>query len=167
MFKLEPKRLNYLKHNFFVKPQGRVMTSYSEQESILKDLTRLDKILPPNLKYLVIDNISNKLRFELSENSDLGTRSLIANEFFHCQLVPLINFSVRARVKLILIHEVSYSPNLNKTLLFFHKLYDRIESLNIFLSQSFATKKRQLQIFVKDQKKILDYSLSSEGFNWY
>ncbi|GAH86683.1 unnamed protein product, partial [marine sediment metagenome] len=39
---------------------------------------------------------------------------------------------------LILIHEVTFDPTSGKTKLFFSKLYDRIDSLNINLSKAIA-----------------------------
>ena len=167
IFEGNPNQLDYLKHNFFVKPSTRIMTSYAEQSDIIKDLVRLDKILPPSLKYLVIDNISNKLRLEISKKLDFKNRNSLVNDFFNSQLLPLVAFSVRTGVSVILIHEVSYDPNIDKNAPFFHKLYDRISSLSVELANSFGSKDKKMIISYKGKNKQLNYHIKSNGFDFF
>ena len=136
MFKDKPYELGYLTKNIFVIPPEGPCISYSQQADVISKLVKKNSILPYNLKFIVIDNISHHLRFEIMKTEGFSGYSTLVNLFFSEQLYPLIMFCEREAIKLIIIHEVSYNPASNKILPFLNKLFSRIDCFNIFPSCS-------------------------------
>jgi hypothetical protein len=75
-------------------------------------------------------------------------------------------FCEREGIKLILIHEISYNPNLDQNREFFFKLYDRIDSLDIILKKNFFKQEKTIDIISKEYSWSFNYSLCNNGFNW-
>ncbi len=67
---------------------------------------------------------------------------------------------------LILIHEVSYNPALGKIVPFFHKLYSRIETVDIFLEKDVTAPFKILNLTYLDYHKRVGYQIQSDGFQW-
>lgn len=164
MFKNHPDKLDFLNKNIFVFPARKPFSNYSEQSIALIDFENL--ILPPHLKYIVIDNISHYLRLETFNNKDLKSITKLINDFYNKQLYPLIMLCQRENYYLILIHEVSYNPNLNKITPFLVKLYGRIKKLNIFLLKSLDSDLKQMKIISEQNSHSLSYEISNIGFLW-
>jgi len=134
LFKSYPDKVNYVLKNIFVAPGIKPFFNYQEQSAYFRRLKTT--IFPNNVKVFVIDNISHHLRFFASSHSNFKKRGAILDEFFSVQLFPLIMRCLREKIILILIHEVSFDPSSGKTKPFFSKLYDRIDSINIYLSKT-------------------------------
>jgi RecA/RadA recombinase len=160
------EKLDYIKNNIFITPPERVCASFDEQKGVLERIYKENSIIPPNLKFIVIDNISNHLRYEISKFNEIEKITSILDQFFNAHLFPLIMFCQREGIKLILIHEISYNPNLDQNKVFFHKLYERINSLDIILRKNFFTKENTIEISYKEYFWSFNYSLHNNGFNW-
>jgi len=163
MFKDKPCELDYLtKHVFVIPPDGPCI-SYSQQADVISKLVKKNSILPYNLKFIVIDNISHHLRFEIMKAEGFSGYSSLVNLFFSEQLYPLIMFCEREAIKLIIIHEVSYSPASNKIIPFLGKLFSRIECLNIFLSKDIRDRKNKMAVECEDSIYEFKYQLGDIG----
>ncbi|MFX0180479.1 MAG: hypothetical protein ACFE78_09820, partial [Candidatus Hodarchaeota archaeon] len=66
----------------------------------------------------------------------------------------------------ILIHEVSYNPNLKRILPFFYKLYSRIESIEIFLEKEISSPYKILNLTYLEYQKQVCYEIQNSGFQW-
>ncbi|MFX0032562.1 MAG: hypothetical protein ACFE8E_02865 [Candidatus Hodarchaeota archaeon] len=164
IFNDNDEKLQYIRNNIFIAPFKCPFPSYKEQFEFLLEFKV--KILPPELRYIVIDNISHHLRYELSICSTIKEKTMLLNLFYQRQLLPLIIFCQKSGIVLILIHEVSYNPPLGKTLPFFHKLYDRIECIEIYLQNEFNQRQRSLSIKYLDLQKRIEYQIFKKGFQW-
>lgn len=165
LFKHSPSKINYLLKNIFIFPRIKPFSNYKGQSTFFNELgTRL---LPPNVKFIVIDNISHHLRFAASLFSDLKTRAKLLDQFFNSQLFPVIMRCLRDNIILILIHEVSYNPSLEKTQPFFNKLYSRIQAININLSKSFNSNVKEMKITCGDtlDGRKLNYEILDRGIS--
>ena len=158
------EKLQYLRNNIFIAPFKCPFLSYKEQFEFLLEFEV--KILPPELRYIVIDNISHHLRYELSICSTIKEKTMLLNQFYERQLLPLIIFCQKSGIVLILIHEVSYNPSLGKTLPFFHKLYNRIECIEIYLQRDIIIRQNTLSMSYLDLQKKIEYQIHKKGFQW-
>ncbi len=163
IFQGQNKKLEYLKNNIYVIPQKKPIHSYEQQVSIIEKIINPLVITPPSLKYIVIDNISYHLRYKLTRCSNPKNISALLNMFYETQLLPLILFCKRNEMVLILIHEVTYSPKLQKIRPFFYKLYDRINTIDLFLSHIYNSEKRNLQISFNKKKWYFQFILEHKG----
>jgi ABC-type dipeptide/oligopeptide/nickel transport system ATPase component len=152
----------YILHNTFVFPCDHVITSFKEQQELLRSITT--QLYPPGTKYLIIDNISHHLRLSLSLQRDLSQRSKLVNQFFNEVLFPLIMRCKREQINLILIHEVSQDPHSGKIRPFYYKLFKRIESIS-FSFQGLIRFGTQLLYFTPREKPTFQllYELRDEG----
>ncbi|MFW9829350.1 MAG: hypothetical protein ACFFB4_03340 [Promethearchaeota archaeon] len=125
LFKEDIEILRYIRNNIFITPSKHPFLSYQEQSRYLSEIE--GRTFPPELKYIVIDNISHHLRFEVSRYPSISEKVKLLNSFYESQLLPLVLFCQINNINLILIHEVSYHPSLERTVPFFYKLYSRIE----------------------------------------
>lgn len=172
------KRLLSLFHNFndksdaflkkiFLFPTSTPFLSYEDQSTFLTTLGCA--LLPFSTKYLVIDNISHHLRFAVSCCSNFKQRSALLDEFFSSQLFPIIMRCLREDIVLILIHEVSFNPALGRNQMFFNRLYSRINSVNVILSNPFTftskTKRMQLKLRDKQITSELKYKILEKGIS--
>jgi hypothetical protein len=166
MFGDDKKKLMYLTGNFFIIPGNGPFTSYDLQLEILRDLSEKDSLLPPDLGFIVIDNISHHLRFKLSQINDVNQRSYLINNFYDTVLSPLIFRCHREKINLILIHEVSFDVESQQTRLFFSKLYERIKGVHINLSKSFISNQRTIDITCNDIQFSSEFNIIGNGFNF-
>jgi len=165
LFKTSPGKLNYLLKNIFVIPRDKPFSNYKEQSTFFNELGTL--LLPSNVKFIVIDNISHHLRLAASLNLDVKRRVILLNQFFSSQLFPLIMRCLRDNIILVLIHEVSFNPSSGKTQPFFNKLYSRIQTVNITLSKNFRSNKKTMEIDCGDNSngRRLNYEIRDSGIS--
>ena len=163
LFKGYSEKADFLLKNIFVYPTKGPFPKYREQSDFFRKLG--DIMLPIDTKFIVIDNVSHHLRFAASLYSDIKRKGVLLDEFFGSQLFPLIMRCLRENITLILIHEVSFDPNLGRTRPFFNKLYSRINSVNICMSKTFNSGIKQVEITVRgheDEIKI-PYKIKDRG----
>ena len=165
LFKTSPGKISYLLQNIFVIPRNKPFSNYREQSTFFNELGTL--LLPPNVKFIVIDNISHHLRFATSLHSVVKRRVILLNRFFSSQLFPLIMRCLREDIILILIHEVSFDPSSGKTQPFFNKLYSRIQTVNITLSKNFRSNVKKMEIDYGDKSngRKLNYEIRDSGIS--
>jgi len=161
LFKSYPDKVNYVLKNIFVAPGIKPFFFFFGQSAYFRRLKTM--IFPTNVKVIVIDNISHYLRYFLVSNSDFKKRGAILDEFFSVQLFPLIMRCLREKIILILIHEVSFDPTSGKTKPFFSKLYDRIDSINVYLSKSMGSSLKQMEISSKGTSMKFFYEIRESG----
>lgn len=157
------KKLKYIQNNIYLIPQKSIINTYEQQSTIIQHIIDSKTILPPSLRFIVIDNISYHLRYELTQYNTPKDVSLLLDAFYETQLMPLIFFCIKHDVILILIHEVSYSPKEQGNRPFFHKLYDRIRTIDIVLSNMFNNEKKNLQILYENVLWKFQYILEDRG----
>lgn len=163
IFEDTSKRLEYIKNNTYLLPQKGLIHTYEEQISRIRKIIDLTSNNPPSLKYIVIDNISHHLRYKLTQFNNPKDILPILDDFYETQLMPLILFCKRNEISLILIHEVTYIPTLQKIRPFFYKLYDRIKTIDIVLSKFNNNKKMILDLFFNELKWTFQFSLEQKG----
>jgi len=162
MLRSEPSTLNFLLKNTFIVPSRNVFHDFDEQSKSLRDIPL--QCLPPEIKFIVIDNISHHLRYRIAEVNDFAGRSKIINRFFDEILFPLIMFCKRTQIHLILIHEVSQDPETGKTRSFYHKLFDRIQDISITLTRpGYSNLRSQMQVEFGEEQLIKSYILDDIG----
>lgn len=166
IFEKNPVELEYIKNNVYIIPGKKPCVSYLEQNSVLKSIWSKDTIFSPDLRFIVIDNISHHLRFELSISQNIETTVSIINTFFDQQLHPLIMFCERENITLFLIHEVTYDPNIDRLAPFCYKLYDRINSLDIILKKEDITQEKTMEINYDTHYWAFKYSLVDQGLKF-
>ncbi len=163
LFEKTPVELEYIKNNVYILPGKKPCISYLEQNTILKQIWSEDAIISPDLKFVVIDNISNHLRHEISKSPNIESTVSLIDGFFEHQLQPLIMFCQREDITLFLIHEATYDPKSDRQAPFCHKLYDRIETVDIVLNKEFSTQEKIMHINVGDTSFSTKYILCDEG----
>jgi len=164
IFEKYPDKLKYIQENIFILPKVQKISNYLEQDKIINHLIDDNTILPPDLKYIVIDNISHQLRFEVSNSANISNVVSSLDTFYEKQLYPLIVFCIRNNIILFLLHEVTYVPGLSEIRPFFYKLYDRLGTIDIILHNSkFNTKRKEMEILFNHSKKIFPYTIEQRG----
>jgi RecA/RadA recombinase len=165
LFKTSPGKIKYLLQNIFVFPRNKPFSNYREQSTFFNELGNI--LLPSNVKFIVIDNISHHLRFAVSLHAVIKRKIILLDEFFSSQLFPLIMRCLRENIVLILIHEVSYDPALGKTRPFFNKLYSRIQTVSITLSKNFQSNIKEMAIDSGDKSngRRLNYEIRDSGIS--
>ena len=163
MLELTPDKLNKVLNNIFVIPSNQTCKNYEAQKKIINNITENNISLPPNLKYIVIDNISHHLRYDLSRCSDFQSSISFLNEFFNSQLYPLIMFCDHNDITLFLIHEVSYDPKLGKNKVFCQRLYERIKCVKIFLDLNKIMQSKTISIEIENKKYSFNYQINDLG----
>ena len=122
--------------------------------------------LPPDVKFIVIDNISHHLRYERSLNKDFQNASELLDSFYEEVMMPIMLFCLREDIYLFLIHEISYNPDINRSQPFFWKLYERLNMVNITLESDWYQKTNILKIFDEKNYLELPYVIYDMGFKW-
>ena len=165
LFKTSPGKIDYLLQNIFVFPRNKLFSNYREQSTFFKELGNI--LLPSNVKFMVIDNISHHLRFAVSQNMVIKRKMTLLDQFFSSQLFPLIMRCLREKIVLVLIHEVSYVPALGKTRPFFNKLYSRIQTVSITLSKNFHSNIKEMKIDCgcNSNGRRLNYEIRDSGIS--
>ena len=161
MFNTSPNKLTYLNENVFIIPNKKPCDSYPELLSTIKKIISDEFITPPDLKFIVIDNISHHLRYKISLVDDIAARVTLLNDFFNSYLLPLIFLCNRENITLILIHEASFDINQGRNRPFFYKLYDRIDALKINLIKEFT--KTSIEIIIDNKSQVFKYRLVDSG----
>ena len=163
MFSNYPNKLQYINENLYVIPKHKPISTYRQQSEIFHTLFNPTSLIPPNLKYVVIDNVSHHLRFKIAQSDEFSYTVSVLDDFYESQLLPIILFCQRNDITLILIHEVSFNPNLMKNRLFFHKLYDRIRTIDITLSSVYNSKQKILDLSINNHDFTFNYTLVNQG----
>ena len=156
-------KLAYLKKHIFVIPTTGPFSSYTAQKEVLHSFSNC--VFPPELKVIVIDNISHHLRYHLMQREDLLIRSRVVDQFYTEQLYPLVMRCLREEIFLVLIHEVSYNVREECTKPFFSRLYEQLDMIYIILSKSLPTEKRTIIVKHPSSKWEIShtYKLTSQG----
>ncbi|KKL51733.1 hypothetical protein LCGC14_2292540 [marine sediment metagenome] len=164
IFEIYPDKLKYIQENIFILPKDHNISDYLEQENVLAQLIAPNTVLPPDLRYIVIDNISHQLRFEVSNSPNVSKVVSCLDSFYTKQLYPLIVFCIRNNFILFLLHEVTYDPHLTQTRPFFYKLYDKLGTIDIILhNNKFNTKRKKREILFNHSKKTFQYTIEQRG----
>ena len=145
--------------SFYVLPPKGKINNYPELVSALRIFSNPETMLPPGTSFMVVDNISHHLRYELGQRQQYTESSAVVNSFFNQILFPLIMLCKNNGFMLFLIHEVSYSPSEDKTKPFLSQLYERIEALDIMLTKVLGKKENHLQL----DDTVWEYSLKYHG----
>lgn len=162
----EKEKLSKILDQIFLIPKNRPIQSYEEQRNIIQNLTNPNTMLPPEMKIIVIDNISHHLRFEVGAlQSEIPRIMSIQNQFYEEQLLPLISLCNLNLINLVLIHEITYDPSINKTRNFFYKLYDRIKAITIVLRNQVNTQKKKMEISYLNSQKEFFYTIDQKGLH--
>lgn len=167
LFEKHPKKLNSLRENIFVIPKNRVIANYVEQCTLFQNLLIETAILPPNLRFIVVDNISHQLRYRISQYNDISHSSKMLNEFYENQMMPLILFCKRNNLVLILIHELTFVPSLSRTRPFFYKLYDRLNTIDIVLHNALFGNKKKIQVSLDGGEWEFVYTIEQTGIAFH
>lgn len=167
LFEKVPVELEYIKNNIYIFPSKKPCISYLEQGRVLESIWSENSIVSPDLKFIIIDNISHHLRYELSLSQSIESTVSLIDTFFEQQLQPLIMFCQREDIALFLIHEVTYDPKADRQAPFCHKLYDRIDTLDIILKKEFSTQEKTMHIDLGDNTFSTKYILCDEGFVFF
>ena len=166
MFRNDDEKLKYLTSNIFVTPSNSPYSTYDLQLEALKIFSKNNYLLPPDIKFIVIDNISHHLRFKFSQANDVNHRAYLINNFYDMVLNPLFFRCLRENINLILIHEVSFDVKTQQTHPFFSKLYERIRGVHINLSKSLITNQRTIDLIGNDHQFSFEFDLLDSGFNF-
>jgi RecA/RadA recombinase len=155
--------LAYLKKHIYVIPTTGPFSTYKAQQEVLESFSNC--IFPPEIKVIVIDNISHHLRYRLMQQEDMSIRSRVVDQFYTEQLYPLMMRCLREEIFLVLIHEVSYSVKEGSTRLFFAHLYEKLDMISIALSKAVATEQRVIVVKhpSSDSEVSNVYELTSQG----
>ncbi|TFG28661.1 MAG: hypothetical protein EU532_04795 [Promethearchaeota archaeon] len=164
LFSYNLKKLDYLYNNIFITPQRKMCANYFEQLNNFKKIISPNFVLPPELKFIVIDNISHHLRYKISRSMNISQKMTIFNDFYNNYLLPMIFLCNREELRLILIHEVSSDIDTGKIRPFFHKLYDRLDQFQIILVKEFNSKSMELKFDKVSQ--VFSYNIIDSGFIW-
>lgn len=163
MFANTPEKFSYLQQDIFTTPHNTTLDTYFDQSQLFTKIINGHTILPPNLRFIVIDNISHHLRYEISKYKDIKVITSLIDDFYDSLLMPLIMFCQREGIFLILIHEISYDPNADKNRSFLFKLYDRLDTIKIDLGYIRNRCERRARIFTQDHSQEFKYILHDGG----
>ena len=164
LFRDKKDILHYLENHIFVIPKKNTCKTYQEQTTILQQLSNNTSALPPELKFIVVDNISHHLRFALSCITSIPEKISLLDSFYEDTLLPLIMFCQRENVYLILLHEVSFNPNQNSQTMFFSTLYKRLDVIHVNLSHVFNQSHKKMTIYSGSHTWIFHYIIVPNGF---
>ncbi|MFW9822410.1 MAG: hypothetical protein ACFFE4_05720 [Candidatus Thorarchaeota archaeon] len=167
LFRNDGEKLDYLISNIFVIPNLGPYSTYEKQIGQLRKFSENDFLFPPDIRFIVIDNISHHLRFKISQVTDLAQRSHVINGFYENVLNPLIFRCQREEINLILIHEATFDVESQHTRPFFFKLYERIKGVNISLSSLLNIPLRKMEMTFGNLSLSFDYTLTDEGFIFF
>jgi RecA/RadA recombinase len=166
MFKNHPNNLRGVNENIFIIPKRNPVSTYEAQSKTIQTIFNSTSMLPPNLKFIVIDNISHHLRFKIAQSNDFSYKASVLDDFYESQLLPLILFCQRNDITLILIHEVSFNPNSMKNRPFYHKLYDRMKTVEIILNNIYNDSQKEMKLSVNNHKYSFIYELGDCGIKF-
>ena len=154
------EELLYLQSNIFLIPET-IIKSYYEQFSQLNHFEL--KNLPPDIKVIVIDNISHHLRYEISQKEEIVLVNSIKNAFYDQLLFPLIMYCQRDNIVLLLLHEVSSDVKSGTTKPFFSSLYNRIKGASITLHRQLISRELIMKFSSNKVHNQMKYQIRDEG----
>lgn len=157
------EKLKHVEENIYIIPRKRTISSYPEQTKIFQHLIGPTTSLPPNLRYIVIDNVSHHLRLEITKHCEVSKVSSILNDFYDSCLFPLILYCNKNDVILMLLHEVTFVPSMEITRPFFYKLYNRIRAIDITLSNTYRSQEKKMTIKFDQFRWDLNYAICNRG----
>ncbi|MFW9866130.1 MAG: hypothetical protein ACFFEN_08545 [Candidatus Thorarchaeota archaeon] len=160
----QDKKRQYLLKNIYITPKKGIFNSYNDQLNLLKKIVDKDFIMPPEIRFIVIDNISHYLRLEFANIKDLKKKFILLDKFYDELLCPLILKCQRKQITLVLLHEVMFDISTQRTRPFFHKLYKRIKGGNINLGKSLISKELVMEIVRGDQSISFPFTIKDNGF---
>jgi len=160
-FKDTPEKLPYIKSNIFLTN----ISTYKKQQHLVNELSTIENFFPLNAKFLIFDSISRNFRLKLMEFEEIKNKVKLINTFFTEQIYPLQMLASYIKINLILIHEVSYKPKLNKNVKFLHNLFNRIDSIAINLSKN-SKEEHIFRLKYHNIKLLSYYKLSTNGFEF-
>ncbi|MFX0155095.1 MAG: hypothetical protein ACFE9Q_11260 [Candidatus Hodarchaeota archaeon] len=163
IFKKHPNKLDYLRDNIYIIPKNHVIHTYQEQHSLIQNLLIESSILPPNLRFIVVDNISHHLRYWITQNEGIKHISKILDDFFEEEIMPLILFCKRNSIVLIFIHEMTFVPNLSCTKPFFYKLFDRLKTIDFILNNGSYGNKKKIRVLLDGGEWEFSYTIEQRG----
>jgi ABC-type dipeptide/oligopeptide/nickel transport system ATPase component len=146
MYALNPEILSSINERLNIIPYFKPCESYEEQNSLITKISKEHIFLPPDLMFLVIDNISHHLRYKISQCSEVRETVMCLNHFFNAYLLPLILFCIHENIWLILIHEATFDVSQKKIRPFFYKTYERIDALHIFLHKNIKNNNMKIKV---------------------
>ncbi|TXT58838.1 MAG: putative DNA repair and recombination protein RadB [Promethearchaeota archaeon] len=164
LFKDQPNAFDYMQNHTLILPKG-TCKDYYQMSILLNKLSGQEMVLPPNIAVIVIDNISHHLRFEIGKVEDVQLTVSLLDDFFDSVMMPLFFFCGSQKIKLVLIHEVSYNPKQNKTIMFNHNLFGNIKAFNIELVQETNIKQKVINYHFYDRTASFRYELTSKGLH--
>lgn len=162
MYKGDRELLQYLQTHIMVYPKFRI-TSYDGLCSQLIQLSQKQQKLPFIPTAIIIDNISHYLRLEISRYDDVSLITALMDDFFDTVIIPLVFYCGRRDISLILIHEVSYNPKQDKTVMFNQNLFSNLKSLNIKLETHPVTNTQKISFNYQNYSKTYRYNLRNTG----
>lgn len=163
MFANTSEKLSYLQQNIFITPHNTILNTFFDQSQLFIKIINEHIILPPNLRFIVIDNISHHLRYEISKYKDIKVIISLIDDFYDSQLMPLIMFCQREGIYLLLLHEITYDPNADKNRSFLFKVYDRLDTIKINLEYRCNRQERRGRIFTQNYNQEFKYTLHDRG----
>jgi hypothetical protein len=166
MYRDDTHLLQYLQTHILLYPQY-LIGNYDELCGRLNSLFENSDTLPFIPAAIVIDNISHYLRLEISNYKDVSIITNLLDDFFDMIIVPLCFYCGRRGITLILIHEVTYDPKQDKTVMFNHNLFSNLKSLNIKLEKSPITNRQVISFHYKGNVKSFRYQLQKKGIKIY
>ncbi len=161
------EKLNFVKEHTLISPEDGPCKNYEDQCFLFKEILS-PNFYVPDLKFIVLDNISHHLRYELSKYNDIKNIVSLKNNFFQSYLFPLMMMCERREIILILIHEATYVPILYKNKPFNYKLYDKIDDLLHILMKEDEINSGNYFMQISNTRLTynLNYLIKNEGFIW-
>lgn len=161
MYQNQPEIATRLLKNIFIIPKYGPFPNKKSQANFFRNFESL--VLPPGIKYIVIDNISHHLRYSQGNISKVQEKMKFMNKFFNQELFPLIMFCLREKFYLFLIHEVSFDPRTGESRAYNNQLFERVKGVKICLTKSIGTKLNKMYISTDDEQKQFVYEISDQG----
>lgn len=162
MYKSDKRTVEYLQTHILLYPKF-LITSYDELCTRLISLSQNYRTLPFTPRAIIIDNISHYLRLEISKYEDISLITALLDDFFDTVILPLIFYCGRRDITLILVHEVSYDPKKDDTVMFNHKLFSNLKSFNIELEKNPVTKRQVISFAFQEHTKTFRYRVMRKG----
>ncbi|MEJ2295765.1 MAG: hypothetical protein P8Y23_13500 [Candidatus Lokiarchaeota archaeon] len=161
MYQNKPGVVSSLLKRIYIIPKEKTFSNVSSQSNFFKNFKNL--VLPPEVKYIVIDNISHLHRFARANIPELKEKMKFMNQFFNQELFPLLMLCLRKNYYLFLIHEVSCNPKSGKLRAYNNQLFKRVKGIEIYLSKSIYSNLKSMKISIQGISKQFTYEISDRG----
>ncbi|MHA1707453.1 MAG: hypothetical protein ACTSUX_15370 [Promethearchaeota archaeon] len=150
--------------NLYIIPRKGIFFNYNEQSKFFRNFPKM--IISPDIGMLVIDNISHHLRTRLFQASNPLQKLKIQDDFYRNQLLNVFSKCFRENIKLILIHEMTFDIQKDKPSLFFSKLFDRIDALNIILLKDLKNNCNKIVLNHENRIEQFNYFITNYGIKF-